>query len=205
MEKTRTMHLPLPPSGRRGFILGEILGRRAGLTRFELTLFLFFGLRASFGSFLPFAMEKAGLVGVDMGSSIGLGLPDMVPPGVLRGFSFGVFRADRRGVSPSSSRIAVSNLESPGRSSDASGRVRSSNIGGASSETLKLGEGCMRIREAGVAGVPFWLLCWAMMAGEAVTEPGFGGGRISDSRGSGEMESVSELSRVLVTSNALEG
>lgn len=38
-------------------MLGEILGLRAGLTRLELTLFLFFGLRAAFVSFLPFVME----------------------------------------------------------------------------------------------------------------------------------------------------
>jgi len=112
-------------------MLGEILGLKAGLTRLVLTLFLFFGLRADLGSFLPLAMEKAGLVGVDMASIIGLGRPDMDPPGVLNGFSFGVFRADMRGVSPSSSRIAVSILDSPGRSRDASGRVRSSSIGGA--------------------------------------------------------------------------
>lgn len=34
------------------------------------------------------------------------------------------------------------------------------------------------------------------MAGEAVTEPGLGGGRISDSMGSGEMESVSDVLHV---------
>lgn len=103
-EKKRVLCLPLPPSGSRGFMLGEILGLRAGLTRLELTLFLFFELRAVFESaLLPEAMEKAGLVGVDMGSSIGLGLPDMVPPGVLCGPIFGVFLANNRGVSWSSS------------------------------------------------------------------------------------------------------
>jgi hypothetical protein len=125
------MYLLLPPSGSRGFMLGEILGLRAGLTRFELTLFLFFGLRASFRSLLPLIMEKAGLVGVDMASIIGLGLLDMDWPGVLRGFSFGVFRADMRGVSSSSFRIDMSNLDINGRSREASGRVRSSSIGGA--------------------------------------------------------------------------
>ena len=122
-------------------MLGEILGLKAGLTRFELTLFLFFGLRGTFVSFLPLVMEKAGLVGVDMASSIGLGRPDMDPPGVLKGFSFGVFRADKRGVSASSSRTTVSSLDSPGRSRDASGNVRSSNIGIGCSEPLKSGEG----------------------------------------------------------------
>jgi hypothetical protein len=160
-------------------------------------------LRTSFGSFLPLVMEKAGLVGVDMASSMGLGLADMEAPGVLRGFNLGVFRADARNASPSSFRIAVSNLDKPGRSRDASGRVRSSSIGGASWEPVKSGEGCMRMREAGVAGVPFWLLRWAVIAGEAVEEAGFGGGRISDSIGSGDIESVSELSRVLGTSRPL--
>lgn len=59
--------------------------------------------------------------------------------------------------------------------------------------SLKLGEGCMRISEAGVAGVaPCPLIC-AIMAGDWVIEAGFGGGRISESMGSGEMESVSEV------------
>lgn len=89
-----------------------------------------------------------------MASSIGLGRPDMDAPGVLKGFSFGVFRAARRGVSPSWSRIAVSDLDRLGRSRDASGSVRSSSTSGACSEPLKSGDGCMRIRDAGVAGVP---------------------------------------------------
>lgn len=196
--------VPLPPSGSKGFMLGEILGINAGLTRWELTLFLFLGLRASFASLLLLVIEKAGLVGVDMASSMGLGRLDMVAPGVLKGFSLGVFRADRRGVPLSSSRIAVSDLDKLGLSRDASGRVRSSSIGSACSEPLKSGDGCMRMREAGVAGVLLWLLRWAMTAGEAVEEPGLGGGRISESMGSGEMESVSELSRVRGASRPAE-
>ena len=94
------LDLPLPPSGRRGLMLGDIFGLKAGLTRVEQVLFLFFALRANFGSpFFPFVMEKAGLVGVDMGSIIGLGLPDMAAPGVLSAPSFGVLRALSRGVS----------------------------------------------------------------------------------------------------------
>jgi len=54
----------------------------------------------------------------------------------------------------------------------------------------------MCINEAGVAGAVLWPLCMAIMAGEAVREPGLGGGRISDNMGSGEIESVSEVSRV---------
>lgn len=134
-------------------MLGEIFGRSAGLTRLVLTLFLFFGFRALFGSFLSYVVENAGLVGVDMASSMGLGLPDTeAPPAVLSGFSFGILRAGMRGVSASRSRMAVSNLESSGRSKEGSGSVRSSRVGGAPRETLKLGEGCMRINEAGVAG-----------------------------------------------------
>jgi hypothetical protein len=127
--------LPAPPSGSNGLMLGEImtLGLSAGLTRVELTLFLFFGLRASFKSgFLPFAMENAGLVGVEQGSIMGLGLPERAAPGVLRGFSLGVFRAARRGVFWSSSCMAVSNLNSVGVSNEASGRLRSCIMGGAS-------------------------------------------------------------------------
>lgn len=113
-------------------MLGEIFGLNAGLTRLELMLFLFFELRASFASFLPLVVENAGLAGVEVGPSMGLGLPDMLAPGVLKGCSFGVFRAERRGVSKSSSQIIVSTLESAGRSNEASGSVRSSNIGGTS-------------------------------------------------------------------------
>lgn len=75
-------------------MLGEIFGLKAGLTRVELTLFLFFGLRASFCSLLPLVMEKAGLVGVDAHSIMGLGLLEMDALGVLKGLSFGVFLVD---------------------------------------------------------------------------------------------------------------
>lgn len=49
--------------------------------------------------------------------------------------------------------MTVSSLSRVDRSNEASGRVKSSIIGGASRESLKLGDGCMRIKEAGVAGV----------------------------------------------------
>jgi hypothetical protein len=77
-------------------MLGEIetFGLSAGLTRVELTLFLFFGLRTSFKSgFLPFVRENAGLVGVEQGSIMGLGLPDSGAEGVQLGrFSCGQAR-----------------------------------------------------------------------------------------------------------------
>ena len=136
-------------------MLGEIFGLNAGLTRLELTLPLFFRLRPCLGSsFFPEVMENAGLVGVDMGSSMGLGLFDMAAPGVLRGPILGVLRADMRGVSTSLSRNAVSILDKEGLgSNEASGRARSSIIGGGFMEASNCGEGCMRINEAGVAGV----------------------------------------------------
>jgi hypothetical protein len=185
--------LPFSPAASIGLILGEIFGLNAGLTRLELTLPLFFALRPLASSFLPEVIEKAGLVGVDMASSIGLGLVDMAAPGVLSGPILGVLRADIRGVSYcSSSRNAVSILDNEGLDSkEASGRVRSSSMGGTSIEASNCGEGCMRMREAGVAGVAPWLFC-AIKAGEFLTDPGRGGGRISESMGSGEMESVSE-------------
>jgi hypothetical protein len=133
-------------------MLGENFGLRAGLMWAEHVLFLFFVLRANFGSpFFPFVIEKAGLVGVDMGSIMGLGPPDMAAPGVLRGPILGVFRADMRGVS-SPSIMTVSSGARGSRSNDGSGRVKASIIGGASILSLKLGDGCIRIREAGVAG-----------------------------------------------------
>lgn len=116
---------------------GEIRGINAGLTRFELTLFLFLGLRAALESFLPLTMEKAGLVGVEAESSIGLGLLDMLAPGVLKAPSFGVFRADIRGVSISTMPV----FDNPGWPREASGSVRSSNRGGPSQSPSKLGEG----------------------------------------------------------------
>jgi len=89
----------LPPSGRRGLMLGEILGRKAGLTRLDVTLFLFLEFRADLAS--PFLLNNAGLVGDEPALSIGLGFPvcAIVPDGVLSGPSLGVFLATSRGVS----------------------------------------------------------------------------------------------------------
>ena len=87
------------PSGRRGFMLGEIFGMSAGLAMVEHVLFRFFAVRANLESpFFPFVMENAGLVGVDA-SIMGLGLLPIDAPGVLRGPILGVFRAAMRGVS----------------------------------------------------------------------------------------------------------
>lgn len=173
-------------------MLGDIFGLKAGLTRLELTLPLFFALRLLASSFFPELIENAGLVGVDMASSMGLGRFDVAAPGVQSGPIFGVLRADIRGVSCSPSRNAVSSLDNEGLdSNEASGKVRSSSMGGTFIIASNCGEGCMRISEAGVAGVEPWLFN-AISAGEFLTDPGSGGGRISESMGSGEIESDSE-------------
>src|SRR4051812_18578111 len=121
-------------------MLGEIFGRKAGLTSAELTLFLFLELRATLESTLfPLVMPNPGLVGDETALSIGLGLPESAAPaeGVLKGPSFGVFRAVIRGVGSSSScRTAVSMRDSGVLSNEASGSVRSSSAGKPSGGTL---------------------------------------------------------------------
>lgn len=92
------------PSGSKGLMLGEILGRKAGLTRVDVTLFRFLDGRADLGSiFLLVPGKNAGLVGEEIALSIGLGLgfPDCAhaPEGVDSGPSLGVFRAVNLGVS----------------------------------------------------------------------------------------------------------
>lgn len=79
-------------------------------------------------------------------------------------------------------------------------------MGNSSGVPPKVGEGWIRIKDAGVAGVtpsPECFFRCAIMAGEFVVEEGLGGGPISDN-GSGEIESVSERSRLWGTSSPLE-
>lgn len=205
-------------SGNSGFMLGEILGLSAGLTRAELVLFRFLLIRDPLASFfLLLFSAKPGLVGDVSALSMGLGFPESAAPadGVLIGPSLGVFRAGMRGVLWSSScRIAVSIRERDGLEDDeaASGRERSSSISCASGGLPKSGDCWRRMREAGVAGHTPWedmfgdadmWLPLAEMAGECVTEPGRGGGRIS-AKGSGDMDSASELSRLCGSGRALE-
>jgi hypothetical protein len=102
--RVKSLHEHLQPSGSNGLMLGDILGRRAGLTIVEVTLFRFLDRRADLGSiFLLVPGKKAGLVGEDMALSMGLGLgfPDCAdaPEGVDSGPSLGVFRAASLGVS----------------------------------------------------------------------------------------------------------
>ena len=188
-------------SGSSGLILGDIFGLNAGLTSADdVMLFLFFVLRPGFAStLLPIPVANAGLIGDAAALSIGLCFPYKAAPaeGVLNGVNLGVFRADRRGVSWSPSSKLVSSCGSGGLSNEAAGRARSSNMGGTSGAGAKLGDGWMRINDAGVAGATpcgDCLFRCASIAGEWVAEAGLGGGPISD-KGSGEIESVSELSR----------
>ena len=91
----------LPPSGKSGLMLGEILGLSAGLTSVELVLFLFLFIRPLLESaFLPPLIAKLGLVGEVRALSVGLGFPESaaLADGVLNGPSFGVLRAGMRGV-----------------------------------------------------------------------------------------------------------
>lgn len=125
-------------------MLGEIFGRSAGLTRVELVLFLFFVFRPALASnLLPGPSRAIRVVGDATSLNSGLVLPDMAAPadGVLSGFSLGVLRAEIRGVLWSSSWIVESVRERSGLSiAAASGRVRSSSIGGMSGDAMKFGD-----------------------------------------------------------------
>lgn len=90
------------PSGRRGLILGLILGRSAGLTKAEPTLPRFLPARpAGFSSgFLVLVVELGDATALIEGLMVAEGRTD--PDGVLRGPSFGVLRAGNRGVDWSS-------------------------------------------------------------------------------------------------------
>lgn len=97
----RTLNGYSQPSGSNGLMLGEILGRRAGLTRVEVTLFRFLDGRTDLESIFLVPGKNAGLVGEEIALSMGLGFPDCAdaPEGVESGPSFGVFRAVSLGVS----------------------------------------------------------------------------------------------------------
>ena len=116
-------------------MLGEILGRIAGLTIIELFV-LFFDVREDvFVSVLLFApAANAGLVGELTALSEGLGPPynDGAADGVTRGLRLGVPRAETRGVFASPSRTTKPGVDSGGCDSSvaASGSLRSSSIDG---------------------------------------------------------------------------
>ena len=101
-------YVNLLPSGKRGLILGLILGTNAGETSFELLALIL----PRFLPFLPPLLRIADGVLAVIGepaageSSAEEGLAD---DGVLAGPNFGVLRAERRGVSssPSGSGIPV--------------------------------------------------------------------------------------------------
>ena len=95
---------PLPPSGSKGLMLGEILGRRAGLTCTELWLLRFFGS-------LLFSLESTRLmapVPVGVAISWGLGSAEVFAViGALAGPFLSVFRAPMVGVDLSLFAVAV--------------------------------------------------------------------------------------------------
>lgn len=81
---------PLPPSGSKGLMLGEILGRRAGLICTEVWRLRFFGS-------LLFSLESTRLMAPALRgeeTSWGLGNAEVFAVvGALAGPYFGVFRA----------------------------------------------------------------------------------------------------------------
>lgn len=209
----QTNYIHLLPSGKRGLILGLILGLSAGDTMAEplvLTLPRFLLLRAPLASFLSFN-KAAGVLAV-MGENAVAGLADAdagrAEAGVLEGPSFGVLRAARRGVCSAEGVAATSVLiwaKDGGRRGAslfaAAGSSRSSSPPVSPLLELVLLAVCGKLfvdsRDFGVAALPEGVAvpCCALIAGDCVVEPGFGGGPMTDSvNGSGETLSVPELS-----------
>ena len=82
----------LHPSGKRGLMLGEILGLKAGLTRLLLDMLpRFLLVRPLVSDFREGNVEAKGelVVLVEVLDKLGAGVAD--PDGVLKGPSFGVF------------------------------------------------------------------------------------------------------------------
>lgn len=107
--------------------MGEIFGIIAGLGAVEtLPLFfeLLFGLRDIRESTLLTPVVNAGLVGEFTALSMGLGLPDSTPPGVLTD-NLGAFCS----MPPLLSRMAVSDRGNGVFAKEGSGRLRSSSMG----------------------------------------------------------------------------
>jgi hypothetical protein len=175
-------------------MLGEILGRSAGLTSapfIMLPRFLFRGLGSAF-----LAFEKPPLSGecsVESGAVIVKAEMTPLDPGVLIGPSFGVFREIERSAGLISGLVG----EAAASGSARGGRDGSMDKGGGASATAAFAplDFCIFINDAGVAGPcrpPFFDL--ATMAGEFVAEAdaGYFGGGMLLSRGSGETESLGE-------------
>ena len=210
----------LPPSGSKGLMLGDILGRNAGLTCTELLLVLFFPPR-------PPVRGSPRLVGPTPFGDVtapwlGLGKVDPVAEaGALMGAIFGVLRADMVGVVSSSLASAVRNGANAGRLVEAfagSGAVIASMV---CSNCDSSRDVCslraepaafaaplrILIKDAGVAG----LLSTGSTGAEC--EPGTicgdlleeadlgvaGGGINTSDKASGDTDSASELSWAKVT------
>jgi hypothetical protein len=184
-----------PPSGSKGLMLGEILGRRAGLTSALFMMLPRFLLRVLGSGFL--ALTKPALSGeLSVVSEATIVKATMTPlePGVLMGPSFGVFRETERSAGLISGLVGDAAASGSARG----GRDGSMDKGGgaAAMATFAPLDFGIFISEAGVAGLCPELFCFdlATMAGEFVAEAdaGYFGGGMLLSKGSGEMESLGE-------------
>jgi len=183
-----------PPSGSKGLMLGEILGRSAGLTSalfMMLARFLFRGLGSTFLGF-----ERPPLSGefsVESEAVIVKATMALLEPGVLIGPSFGVFLETERSAGLISGLVGDAAASGSARGGRDGSMVKGG--GAAAMAVFAPLDFCIFINDAGVAGPcrpPFFDL--ATMAGEFDAEAdagNFGGGMLL-SKGSGETESLGE-------------
>ena len=208
----------LPPSGSKGLMLGDILGRNAGLTWTELLFVLFLPPR-------PFVKASPRLwckepFGEPNGFRLGLAKDEPVAvAGALVGAILGVFRADIVGVASSSWVSDVRKGVKAGRFEDGlevSGRVMASIVCSSCASSMdvcsfnaepagRLAALRILINDDGVAGLSsvastgaacdpdVAALIWGDLLAEADLGVAGGGIKTSES-GSGEMDSASELS-----------
>lgn len=211
-------NIDIPPSGSRGLMLGEILGRNAGLTWTELLFVLFLPPR-------PLARASPRLLcsdpfGEPMGFKLGLVKEEPVAvTGALVGPILGVFRADIVGVVSSSCASEVRNGVKAGRFEDVldvSGEVMVSIVCSSCASSIDVCSFSVEpvdllaalrilINDDGVAGLSSvagnGAECGpdeaAAIWGDLLAEADFGvagGGIKTSDRGSGDMDSASELS-----------
>jgi hypothetical protein len=177
-------------------MLGEILGRRAGLTRALFIILPRFLFRPLGSAFLGFD-TVCGEFSAESEAVIVVAAMAPLEPGVLMGPSFGVFLETER-----SAGLMLGETVDAAASGRASGGRDGSmvNGGGAAVDAAVAFaplDFCIFISEAGVAGpcrAPLDCFDLAMIAGEFEAEAdagNFGGGMLLSS-GSGETESLGE-------------
>ena len=174
-------------------MLGEILGRRAGLTRALFIMLPRFLFRPLGSAFLGFD-TVSGEFSAESEAVIVMAAMAPLAPGVLIGPSFGVFLDTERSAGLRSGETG--DAAASGRASG--GRDGSMVNGGGAAEDAAVAfaplDFCIFINEAGVAGPCRALGCFdlAMIAGEFEADAGnFGGGMLLSS-GSGETDSLGE-------------